>query len=139
MPWNKTNWMSERVKFLAAYLEYEASITDPCHDFGVRRKTGDEWVRRAERDGLVALEERSRAPHTHPNAIATNVVQAIRATAAPPVASEPSTRSPSTPNETAGLPEGGPAVRLHGGGGGNRTRVRKVIRREPYRLIRPIL
>jgi len=79
MPWNRTDWMSERVKFVAAYLEYEASFTDLCHDFGVSRKTGYKWVRRYERDGAAALEERSRAPRTHPNAVAANVVQAILA------------------------------------------------------------
>jgi transposase InsO family protein len=77
MPWNRTDWMSERVKFLAAYLEYEASFTDLCHDFGVSRKTGYKWVRRYEADGAGGLEERSRAPHTHPNAVRASLVQAI--------------------------------------------------------------
>ena len=38
MPWNRTDWMAERVKFIAAFLEYEASFTDLCRDFGVSRK-----------------------------------------------------------------------------------------------------
>jgi transposase InsO family protein len=69
--------MSERVKFVAAYLEYEVRFTDLCRDFGVSRKTGYKWVRRYEADGAGALEERSRAPHTHPNAVPANAVQAI--------------------------------------------------------------
>jgi transposase InsO family protein len=69
--------MSERVKFIAAYLEYEARFTDLCRDFGVSRRTGYKWVRRYEAEGVGALEERSRAPHTHPNAAPANIVQAI--------------------------------------------------------------
>jgi len=77
MPWARTDWMSERVKFIAAYLEYEASFTDLCQDFGVSRKTGYKWIRRYEAEGPSALEERSRAPHAHPNAVPADIVQAI--------------------------------------------------------------
>lgn len=79
MPWARTDWMSERVKFIAAYLEYEASFSDLCRDFGVSRRTGYKWLRRYESDGVNALEDRSRAPHTHPNAVADDVVQAVLA------------------------------------------------------------
>jgi transposase InsO family protein len=77
MPWNRTDRMSERVKFIAAYLEYGASFTDLCRDFGVSRKTGYKWVRRYEANGVAALEEHSRAPHAHPNAVPTHIVQAV--------------------------------------------------------------
>lgn len=79
MPWARTDWMSERVKFIAAYLEYEASFTDLCRDFGISRKTGYKWVGRYEADGPAALEDRSRAPHSHPNAVAGEVVEAVLA------------------------------------------------------------
>lgn len=77
MPWARTDWMSERVKFIAAYLEHEAVFADLCHDFGISRKTGYKWVRRYDTDGAAALEDRSRAPHLHPNAVAVSVVGAI--------------------------------------------------------------
>jgi transposase InsO family protein len=79
MPWKRTDWMSERVKFIAAYLELEDSFLDLCLDFGISRKTGYKWVRRYEADGARALEDRSRAPNTHPNAVAAHVVEAILA------------------------------------------------------------
>jgi putative transposase len=79
MPWNRTNWMSKRVKFIAAYLEHEANFTDLCRDFGISRKTGYKWIRRYEANGAGSLEEHSRAPHSHPNAVSPNVVQAILA------------------------------------------------------------
>jgi transposase InsO family protein len=77
MPWARTDWMSERVKFIAAFLDHEASFTDLCLDFGVSRKTGYKWVRRYQADGAGALQERSRAPHSHPNEISVDLVQAI--------------------------------------------------------------
>lgn len=77
MPWARTDWMSERLKFIATYLEYEVSFTDLCHDFGISRKTGYKWVRRYEAEGASALSERSRAPHDHPNAVAEDLVHAI--------------------------------------------------------------
>ncbi len=77
MPWARTDWMSERVKFIAAYLEYEANFSDLCLDFGISRKTGYKWVRRYEAEGVSALEEMSRAPHAHPNAVAADIVQSI--------------------------------------------------------------
>ena len=77
MPWARTDWMSERVKFIAAYLEYEANFSDLCLDFGISRKTGYKWVRRYQAEGVSALEEVSRAPHAHPNAVAADIVQSI--------------------------------------------------------------
>ena len=77
MLWARTDWMSERVKFIAGYLEYEACFSDLCRDFGISRRTGYKWVRRYNAAGVSALEERSRAPHAHPNAVSSDVVQSI--------------------------------------------------------------
>lgn len=77
MPWARTDWMSERVKFIAAFLEQEASFTDLCMDFGISRETGYKWVRRYQADGAEALQERSRAPHSHPNEISADLVQVM--------------------------------------------------------------
>lgn len=77
MPWARTDWMSERVKFIAAFLEHEASFTDLCMDFGISRKTGYKWVGRYQAHGAEALQERSRAPHSHPNEISADLIQAI--------------------------------------------------------------
>src|SRR5258708_40211032 len=77
MPWARTDWMSERLKFVAAYLEYDASFIDLCRDYGISRKTGYKWIRRYQTEGVAALEEISRAPHAHPNAVAPDIVQSI--------------------------------------------------------------
>lgn len=77
MPWARTDSMSERLKFIATYLEYEVCFSELCHDFGISRKTGYKWLRRYEVGGASALNERSRAPREHPNAVDEEVVEAI--------------------------------------------------------------
>ena len=77
MPWARTDWMSERVKFIAAYLGHEASFSELCRCFGVSRKTGYKWVTRYEADGVEALVDRSRAPHSHPRAVTERIVKAV--------------------------------------------------------------
>lgn len=77
MPWARTDCMSERVKFIAAFLRCDDSFTDLCVDFGISRRTGYKWVRRFEREGPRALEDRSRAPHHHPQATAEHITERL--------------------------------------------------------------
>jgi len=77
MAWKETNCMNERLKFIAAYLEAEEPFSSLCGDFGVSRKTGYKWIKRYEWEGLSGLEDRSRAPLSHPHAVAGHVVEKI--------------------------------------------------------------
>jgi transposase InsO family protein len=77
MPWARTDWMSERVKFIAGYLQREASFSELCLDFGISRKTGYKWVQRYEAEGVEALGDRSHAPHSHPQAVPGAVIEAV--------------------------------------------------------------
>jgi transposase InsO family protein len=77
MPWKETEPMSERVKFIAAYLEHDEPFFGTCERFGISRKTGYKWVERYEGGGVAALEERSRAPHSHPHAVLDEVVNEL--------------------------------------------------------------
>jgi len=77
MPWVRTDVMSERVKFIAAYLEGEGSFSELCDDFEISRKTGYKWVQRYHAHGVGALVDRSRAPQMHPNAVPQTLVEAI--------------------------------------------------------------
>lgn len=77
MPWARTDWMSERVKFVAAYLRCDDSFTDLCVDFGISRKTGYKWIHRYDAEGPAALVDRSRAPHHHPQATEDHVVEVV--------------------------------------------------------------
>ena len=55
MPWKESDPMSERLKFVARYLDGERMI-DLCKEFGIARKTGYKLVHRYEQDGLDAFE-----------------------------------------------------------------------------------
>jgi transposase InsO family protein len=79
MPWARTDWMSERVKFIAACLQAEASFSELCLDFGISRKTGYKWVQRYEAGGVEALVDRSHAPQAHPHAVPGAVIEAVLA------------------------------------------------------------
>ena len=67
MPWEETSVMDQRVQFIADWLSGEYMKTELCAVYGISRPTADKWIQRYEQDGLKALEERSRAPHCHPN------------------------------------------------------------------------
>jgi transposase InsO family protein len=69
--------MSERVRFIADLLSGEVSMTELCDEFGISRKTGYKWKERYEDHGVAGLEERSRAPITHPHAYPDEVVQLL--------------------------------------------------------------
>jgi transposase InsO family protein len=69
--------MDERVKFLAAFLAKEVSVSELCERFGVSRKTGYKWIARYEEGGVKNLAERSRAPRNHPHKISGEVIDAI--------------------------------------------------------------
>ena len=77
MPWNETEPMNERVKFIARYLQKDEPFNALCEHAGVSRKTGYKWVERYERGGVAALVDRSRAPLSHPHAVSAAVVDAI--------------------------------------------------------------
>ena len=79
MPWTETNSMNERLKFIAMYLEAGEPFSSLCERFGVSRTTGYKWAERYESEGVAGLEERSRAPLSHPHALAEHVVEKILA------------------------------------------------------------
>ena len=77
MPWKQTCAAEERSAFVDAWLSNEFSFADLCARFGVSRPTGYEVIERFEQQGRAGLQERSRAPHRHPNATAPSVVAEI--------------------------------------------------------------
>lgn len=69
MPWKATTPMDHRLQFIAAYQAEELGLAALCRAFGISRKTGYKWLARYQHEGAAGLAERSRAPHTHPQAI----------------------------------------------------------------------
>ncbi len=77
MPWLTTTPMDERVKFIAAYLRGELSVSRLSETFGVSRKTAYKWIRRYTDGGVAELLERSRRPLSNPRATSREVVSLI--------------------------------------------------------------
>jgi putative transposase len=76
VPWKETEPMEERIRFVLMHLD-GWPITDLCEAFGVSRKTGYKWLDRYDQLGLEGMQEVSRAPHRHPNAVAEEIETAI--------------------------------------------------------------
>jgi transposase InsO family protein len=69
--------MDERVRFVADYLTGTFTMTALCERYGVSRPTGYQLLARYDAEGAAGLAERSRRPHTHPQATPTALVEAI--------------------------------------------------------------
>jgi len=69
--------MDKRVSLVSEYIKGEKPMTELCREFGISRKTGYKWVGRYNEDGAAALEDRSRAPLSHPSRIAPVVLEAL--------------------------------------------------------------
>ncbi|MEJ2240071.1 MAG: IS481 family transposase [Gemmatimonadales bacterium] len=77
MPWSATQVIDERISFAIACERGVWSVGQVSTAFGVSRKTGYKWLDRYRRFGKAGLEDRSRAPRRHPNAVSEDVVALI--------------------------------------------------------------
>lgn len=77
MPWSDRTAMDQRVQFVADFMRARCTMSELCIKYGVSRKTGYKWVDRYIRHGPAGLEERARRPHSNPNEIDPQVVQAL--------------------------------------------------------------
>jgi putative transposase len=76
MAWRQVKVEEQRMK-LALAVEAGISITDACLQFGISRPTGYKWLKRHEEEGKEGLYDRSRAPHSNPNAIEDHIEKGI--------------------------------------------------------------
>jgi putative transposase len=79
MSWKERSRVDERVLLVAEYVKGERSMADLCREFGVSRKTAYKWMARYTAEGPSGLQDRSRAPLTHPNRVDSVVLEAILA------------------------------------------------------------
>ena len=77
MAWTETCLMDEKIKFIAMVKSGVYNFAAICRQFGISRKTGYELVTRYEAEGERALVPRSRAPHSHPNAMDEALVRKL--------------------------------------------------------------
>jgi len=68
MPWNETNAMRERIRFIHEWEKGDLTMAGVCRKYGVSRPTGYKWIQRyLEIEGdLTALVDLPRTPHYHP-------------------------------------------------------------------------
>lgn len=77
MPWKETCPVNERKAFVRAWLSRRYTLVDLCGASQISRKTAYKWVARFQEAGWPGLEDRSRAPHGHPNATPEALVAAL--------------------------------------------------------------
>ena len=77
MPWKETCAMKERLQLVSLFQTGSYTVAELAEEFRVSRKTAYKWLGRFAQEGPGGLEERSRAPHRHPNATPMLVVQAV--------------------------------------------------------------
>jgi len=77
MPWTETSAMDERVRFIADWLTGRYSKCSLCEAYGISRPTGDKWINRYQQSGAAGLQEQSRAPHRHSNAVPAGLAEQI--------------------------------------------------------------
>ena len=76
MPWNESNRMDERIKFVACLLDGE-NMSAVCREFWISRKTGYKLFNRYKDFGLAGLQDRTRRPHRYANKLPFQVEKAI--------------------------------------------------------------
>jgi len=77
MGWKVADAVSERVRFISAWLDGDESVTGLAARFGVSRKTAYKWIGRYKADGPAGLAERSSAPLRQAALTPTKIVAQI--------------------------------------------------------------
>jgi transposase InsO family protein len=76
MPWNESNRMDERLRFVARILEGE-KMSVACREFGISRKTGYKIYNRYKEAGIKGSKTSDRSPYRHPNKTPFQIEKAI--------------------------------------------------------------
>ncbi len=77
MAWMETDPVSERVRFISAWLSREESVSALAIRFGVSRKTAYKWIGRYAAEGPAGLAERTSAPVRQAAQTPPNIIAAI--------------------------------------------------------------
>jgi putative transposase len=77
MPWRETSPMEERLEFVREYESGLFTMTELAVQYGISRKTGYKWLERHDAEGALGLCDRSRRPHTSPQATDPHLMDAL--------------------------------------------------------------
>jgi transposase InsO family protein len=69
--------MQLRRQFVQDVQSGATPMTELCVAYGISRKTGYKWLARFDADGIAALADRSRRPHSSPHATPVELVRAL--------------------------------------------------------------
>jgi putative transposase len=73
MPWKETQKMDRRIEFVLQALQ-SPNFRELCQDYGISTKTGYKWRERFLQRGMAGMEELSRRPHGHAEALDEEVI-----------------------------------------------------------------
>jgi len=71
LPWKESSPVTERERFIDAYMGREETVAELSRRFGISRKTGYKWITPYMTG--TELADRSRKPHRSPNAVAQDM------------------------------------------------------------------
>jgi len=77
MSWKETCPMDQKIRMIGDWLSQEYGVTELREIYGVSRKTIYKWIDRYKAEGAMGLEERSRAPTHHHNAIPLDIAKQV--------------------------------------------------------------
>jgi putative transposase len=77
LPWKLRKALDEKKYFIEEWKREEVSLAELCRRYEISRQTGYKWLERYEQEGEAGLEEHSRAPLHHPQAMSTEVKDAL--------------------------------------------------------------
>jgi len=69
--------LDEKRNFIEEWERRETSLAELCQRYEISRETGYKWLERYQQEGEEGLEERSRAPLYHPQAMLPKVIDAL--------------------------------------------------------------
>jgi putative transposase len=77
LPWKERKALDEKKHFIEEWNRQDVSWAELCRRYEISRQTGYWWLERYEQEGEPGLEENSRAPLNHPQAMAPRVREAL--------------------------------------------------------------
>src|SRR3954463_10519349 len=77
MTWKTADTAQARSSFIAEFLREEFDVVDLAESYGISRKTAYKWIGRFKAAGWAGLQELSRAPRHHPNALAAEIERLV--------------------------------------------------------------
>ena len=75
MVWKETCAVDERMRFMLAVEAGDEPVAALCRASGISRRIGYKWLTRYREAGVAGLEDRSRAPLSHPQAVTAAIAE----------------------------------------------------------------